>query len=408
MNVKGLISKNAKKVSKRAKKISQGVGNTAKRLTSSIGKFQRSAEIVEELAFIDISLLQIKEYDFPVAKNKINNDPRYLVVPSDNPDESQDKTEAKAEALKDVETFYNKKLENLETQKKDLKEEYIKLNDNYFGLKKTEEEKKLKLKNHEKDEKQNQVKNKRKFTYAGIVSTLSYILSILLEFISVNNSRIEELVDKTNEIILKATTKEDIDTARSARNRAIDVINLNKASIERVKVLIEALKKIISTLGPIIEILSLLPATFMNASIILKLQKLQQILNDSVCLLDVSVSLLIKLIQNLEYQESRLLQLNNILDSNFENLTADEIAALLNSNKYGLGYLKGYDYKGFRFFIKEEEDPKFIVKGNKRRYAVALNKDGNEILKSPSSFTLDPDVLVEELKLIIDQKNLVA
>lgn len=408
MNVKGLISRNAKKVSKRAKKISQGIGKTAKQLTTAIGRFQRSAEIVEELAFIDVSLLQIKKYDFPVAKNKINNDPRYLVVPSDNPDEAQDKIKAKEDALKDVEDFYNKKIDNFETQKKDLKDEYKKLNDNYFGLKKTEEEKKLKLKNHELDEKQNEVKNKRKFTYAGIVSTLSYILSILLEFISVNNSRIEELVDKTNEIISKATTKEDINTARSARNRAIDVINLNKRQIELVKVLIEALKKIISILGPVIEALSMLPAMFMNAAIILKLQKLQQILNDSVCLLDVSVSLLIKLIQNLEYQESRLLQLNDILNNNFENLTSDEITALLNSNKYGLGYLKGYDYKGFRFFIKEEEDPKFIVKGNKRRYAVALNKDGNEILKSPSSFTLDPDVLVEELKLIIDQKNLVA
>jgi hypothetical protein len=66
------------------------------------------------------------------------------------------------------------------------------------------------------------------------------------------------------------------------------------------------------------------------------------------------------------------------------------------------------DYKGFRFYIKEENDSKFNVKGNKRRYAVALNKDGNEVLQSSSSFTLDPDVLVEELKLIIDQKGLVA
>lgn len=408
MGVKGLVSKNAKKVSKRAKKISQGIGKTAKQLTSAIGKFQRSAEIVEELAFIDISSIQIKNYDFPVSKNKINNDPQYLVLDTDTPDESQAKTEAKVESLKNVEDFYNKKIDNLEKQKQELKKEYKKLNDNYFGLKKTEEEKKLKLKNHERDEKQNQVKNKRKFTYAGIVSTISYILSILLEFISVNNSRIEELVDKTNEIILKATTKDDIDTARSVRNRAISIINTNKNQIEIVKIIIEKFKEIISTLGIVIELLSILPAAFMNASIILKLQKIQTILNDSVCLLDVSVSLLIKLIQNLEYQESRLLQLNDILDNNFENLTADEISSLLNSNKYGLGYLKGFDYKEFRFFIKEENNPNFVVKGNKRRYATAVNKDGNDVLQSPPSFTLEPDVLVEELKLQIDQKGLVA
>jgi hypothetical protein len=408
MSIKGLISKNAKKVSKRAKKISQGIGKTAKRLTSAISKFQRSAEIVEELAFIDVSLFQIKNYDFPVAKNKINNDPIYLILDTDTPDESKDKTESKSEALKNVDEFYNKKIDNLEKQKQELKDEYKKLNDNYFGLNKTEEEKNLKLKNHEKDEKQNQIKNKRKFTYAGIVSTISYVLSILLEFISINNSRIEELVDKTNEIISKAFTKDDIDTAKSVRNRAIIIINVNKASIERVKIIIEILRDIINILGPIIELLSLLPATLMNASIILKLQKLQTILNDSVCLLDVSVSLLIKLTQNLEYQESRLLQLNDILDNNFENLTADEIASLLNSNKYKLGYLKGYDYKGFRFFIKEENNPNFVVKDNKRRYATAVNKDGNDVLQSSPSFTLEPDVLIEELKLQIDQKGLVA
>ena len=293
MSIKGLISKNAKKVSKRAKKISQGIGKTAKRLTSAISKFQRSAEIVEELAFIDVSLFQIKNYDFPVAKNKINNDPIYLILDTDTPDESKDKIESKSEALKNVDEFYNKKIDNLEKQKQELKDEYKKLNDNYFGLKKTEEEKNLKLKNHEKDEKQNQIKNKRKFTYAGIVSTISYVLSILLEFISINNSRIEELVDKTNEIISKAFTKDDIDTAKSVRNRAIIIINVNKASIERVKIIIEILRDIINILGPIIELLSLLPATLMNASIILKLQKLQTILNDSVCLLDVSVSLLL-------------------------------------------------------------------------------------------------------------------
>jgi chromosome segregation ATPase len=408
MGVKGLISKNAKKVSKRAKKISQGIGKTTKQLTSAIGKFQRSAEIVEELAFIDISLIQIKNYEFPIAKNKINNDPLYLTLDTDTPDESQAKTEAKLESLKNVEEFYNKKIDNFEKQKKELKDEYKKLNDNYFGLKKTEEEKKLKIKNHEKDEKQNQVKNKRKFTYTGIVSTLSYILSILLEFISINNTRIEELVDKTNEVISKATTKEDIDTARSLRNRAISIINTNKNQIEIIKFLIEKLKEIISTLGIVIELLSILPATFMNASIILKLQKLQTILNDSVCLLDVSISLLIKLIQNLEYQESRLLQLNDILDSNFENLTSDDILSLLNSNRFGLGYLKGFDYKGFKFFIKEENNPNFVVKNNKRRYATAVNKDGNNILQSLPSFTLEPDVLVEELKLQIDQKGLVA
>lgn len=63
-------------------------------------------------------------------------------------------------------------------------------------------------------------------------------------------------------------------------------------------------------------------------------------------------------------------------------------------------------YKGFRFQIKQENDPKFTVRGNKRHYAVAINRMGIEQLKSDYSFTLDPQQLVNQLKLTIDEQNL--
>ena len=64
-------------------------------------------------------------------------------------------------------------------------------------------------------------------------------------------------------------------------------------------------------------------------------------------------------------------------------------------------------YKGFRFQIKEEQDPKFVVRGTiKRRYAVAINRQGVEVLKSEYSFTLDPNDLVDQLKLVIDKRKL--
>lgn len=64
-------------------------------------------------------------------------------------------------------------------------------------------------------------------------------------------------------------------------------------------------------------------------------------------------------------------------------------------------------YKGFRFQIKEEQDPKFTVRGTiKRRYAVAINRQGIEVLKSEYSFTLDPNDLVDQLKLVIDKRKL--
>ena len=65
------------------------------------------------------------------------------------------------------------------------------------------------------------------------------------------------------------------------------------------------------------------------------------------------------------------------------------------------------DYaKEAKFKIKTEENKTFEVKGNKRRYAVAIDRDGVEVLKSELSFTLDPNDLIDQLKLVIDQRNL--
>lgn len=65
-------------------------------------------------------------------------------------------------------------------------------------------------------------------------------------------------------------------------------------------------------------------------------------------------------------------------------------------------------YKGFRFQIKQEDNPRFVVRGNKRHYAVAINTKGIEQIKSDYSFTLDPQQLVNQLKVVIDQQNLQA
>lgn len=64
-------------------------------------------------------------------------------------------------------------------------------------------------------------------------------------------------------------------------------------------------------------------------------------------------------------------------------------------------------YRGFKFAIKEENNinaPK--IQNLKRHYAVAIDNSGVEVLKSDISFTLNPQVLIEQLKLIIDQNDL--
>jgi hypothetical protein len=89
--------------------------------------------------------------------------------------------------------------------------------------------------------------------------------------------------------------------------------------------------------------------------------------------------------------------INNINDNGLLQL-ANEITPPT-ANNFGT-------YKGFRFVIKQENDSKFVVRGNKRHYAVAINTREVEQIKSDFSFTLNPQQLVDQLKFIIDQQNL--
>ena len=90
---------------------------------------------------------------------------------------------------------------------------------------------------------------------------------------------------------------------------------------------------------------------------------------------------------------------NGILDTNSSSLLPLNIT---------FGTSDFPEYKGFKFALREENNPKFEVRGNKRHYAVALDTNNVEVLKSDSSFTLDPNDLIEQLKLIIDRENLIA
>lgn len=415
VNIKGLVSKNAKKINNRAKKIAEGtkkriqkLAQTTKRLNSTLSNVKRSAEVTEELLFIGIEIETIENFTLPTELNKINNNPIYLIRNADTEEEKQNKIDQKKEAEDNINKFYDERLKNLREQKDKLKEEFNKLNDRWFGLGKTEAEKALKKNQDKQDEKLNQVKNKRKRpTFSDIISTLSFIVSTLLQFINIGNKKIEELVNQVNDIITSASNKDDIDAARIARNNALIIISINRNYLSVVNQIIKLLNTVIPILSLLINAFSLLPAMFMNAGIILQMQRLQKLLSDSVSLLNVIDLVTDKLLEDLDYQESRLLPLGELLDNNLNNLSSGDLKNLINSYSQ-LGYLKGYDYKGFRFYIKEEENAKFVVKGNKRRYAVALDKKGYEVLISKYSFTLDPNVLIEELKLIIDQKGLVA
>ena len=91
------------------------------------------------------------------------------------------------------------------------------------------------------------------------------------------------------------------------------------------------------------------------------------------------------------------------------NLSDEQLQAFINEQRNLQS--KFAEYKGFRLEIREEEtlgaQQAVVVNDTiKRKYAVALDKDGVVVLKSELSFTLDPVDLIDQLKIIIDQRNL--
>ena len=309
--------------------------------------------------------------------------------------------------------IYNDRLETLKEDKDQLKSSYNKL------LAKTyREAAQRKLKQHQAEKTSNKDKaNRPKPT--EIIGFICSFANVIISNIAIGNKKIEALVDDTITIIESATTKQDIEKAKLFRNNALMVISANKKRLTTVQQVIDVLNLLAPLITPIVIFFKTNPIPSAVppgvgvplgtiATIDDKTRKLQNIIDSSLFIVSVLSSVVSKLIDDLDYQESRLNQVGNILEQNLDNLSISDLNDLLLSSSQGLGYLSGYDYKEFKFFIKEENNPNFVVKGNKRRYATAVNKDGNDILQSSSSFTLEPDVLVEELKLQIDQKGLVA
>jgi len=85
-------------------------------------------------------------------------------------------------------------------------------------------------------------------------------------------------------------------------------------------------------------------------------------------------------------------------DMGFEAIN-DEINALANPTVTATQNNNTNTYKGFTLGVKIDEtnNSKYI-----RRYAVAQNKQGIDLLRTDSSFASDPAVLISQLKFIID------
>ena len=249
------------------------------------------------------------------------------------------------------------------------------------------------------------------------VKTLAPIIALQianqLSSIISQRAKLEELVDQVNVYIEQANTPETIIIATNLRNNAITLINNSIKKLENLKKNIERISKIISIFSAIKLALNL-AVTFLPPLTLPKIvQKITDIINKASALvaalsviLVIANTILENEISKLNDLIERLKAINALLDDQASlNLNEQQLADLSNTF-LPIGNNEFEEYKGFKFKIKEEQNIAFVVKGNKRRYAVAIDRDGVEVIKSELSFTLDPQDLIDQLKLVIDQRNL--
>jgi len=355
----------------------------------------------------NITLLDLERQNTP--GKKIENGQTVTVPPEINKEEYDI-----AVAVENIN--YTAFQENLQRRKEDNQKAIDKfLKDPFAKLKekvKKRKEARAKLKSRTKAEKRKSRQQKRKAVIQNAKKTLVPILTLLLtdkisEIIAQNDS-IKKLVDNTNRIITEANEsggdQVKLDNAKITRDNALRVIQSNEDKINKINEQLQRVTIYINIFSTIISILSAIPIPTsvppgigIPVNVITKIVQLLEKANKIVLALSALLPTIIvsldKAIQILQDYKAQLLNVNGQVD----NLATPTPVAF--GTDYG-------EYKGFKFALREEKDPKLEVRGNKRHFAVAINKQNIEQLKSDASFTLDPNDLIEQLKLVIDQQNL--
>jgi hypothetical protein len=345
---------------------------------------------------------------------------------------------------------------------------YKKAKENYLKFKADIAKKKIDRDSFKTLIKSEKVQQLNKNLFKTLVAITATLLTEQLIKIIADSNNLQELVDKTNDIIDAAQTINELNQARIARNSCISKINQQENRIRAVLNVLNVLNIILTVFGILVALLNAIPG--FPAPVAKKLATLwvnAKQIRDGI---GVTLSILIPMLQSaitiLEDLKNQLREINQrIEDKTLQLLDDDELSSYLegiknssedpscttsrfpgeidqdyynrlrrstcikdllakqnptanpldlsnaglldlsqqitppNNNDFGT-------YKGFKFVIKEENDSKFVVRGNKRHYAVAINTREVEQVKSDLSFTLNPQQLVDQLKFIIDQQNL--
>ena len=413
INISPTLAKNTIELAKNPQKI-KAFGDQLvdkakdKIISSALGKIQELKNQIEEIVKLSIKAgidhnTELKRLDVLLKEKQITQEQYDLAVQKEN-------------------EAYNEKIKDLEKLKEKLNKDLAALiNDPYKKIKENRNKLKLKKVKRKTKNKAKRVKTKKDLTkkvLKNAAKTLAPVIALQLTnqfaIILSQRAKLEELVDQVNTYIEQANTPETIAIATNLRNNAVTLINNSIKKLDKLNKNLEDITKILNVITVIIiiiEAILLLPFPFLipvKIKLQPKLQKILKLVASLSVVLAIANTILENEISKLNDLIERLKAINALLDDQANlNLNEQQLADLSNTFlPIGIKNNEFEKYKGFKFKIKEEQNIAFVVKGNKRRYAVAIDRDGVEVIKSELSFTLDPQDLIDQLKLVIDQRNL--
>ena len=312
---------------------------------------------------------------------------------------------------------YKKQEDSFKLQKEKINKDIDDIDlDTYKKIKEDKKIRKQKRQDSQSKNKAKQLESKRNLSKKVInnaAKTLAPIIGLQIanQFSNViaQRAKLEELVNQVNTYIDTANTPETTSIATNLRNNTITLINNSIGKLQKLQTTLNQINTYLAIFNAIVTVLSAIPiptsvppGVGIPINIITRIVKAIEKANKLILSLNVILAVASILL------ESEVIKLNELIlrlkNINLTGLNSQQLADLTSSIYNNVDNFPSY--KGFKFKIKVEENKAFEVKGNKRRYAVATNRDGVEILKSEYSFTLDPNDLIDQLKLVIDQRNL--
>lgn len=264
------------------------------------------------------------------------------------------------------------------------------------------------------------------FLYNGF-KTQSNAENILIKNIDEGNQIYEDLNEKFGNVINMSNAEVEkikikIQQFKNTKNKISNIVNSLNKIINTINTIIKIILTIVALSRAIIKVLTNLPipAQFMTSGMIIsfsdkvqkadrKIEKFDEIIKNVLPFINKMLQLL-QNIQSLLQTFDQIIALieaflaarnNNFLQSTQQINIPLQNVSVPNSNIIG-------HYNGFTFELRIENDPKFQIGEIKRNYAVAIDSHGIERLKSQPSFASDPNVLIDELKFLIDTQQIKA